>query len=99
MKLEKMYDARIIVLVRYSEWVSNLVSVRKKTGEIRLCIDFINLKKSSLKENCPLPKMNHILQRVVGSKRIFLLDGFSGYNQVLVHPDDQLKCNCLHIYL
>ena len=38
-----------------------------------------------------MPKMDHILQRVVGSKRIYLLDLFSGYNQVLVHPDDQLK--------
>ena len=35
--------------------------------------------------------MDHILQRVVGSKRISLLDGFLGYNQVLVRPDDQLK--------
>ena len=35
--------------------------------------------------------MDHILQRVVGSRRIYLLDGFSGYNQILVHRDDQLK--------
>jgi hypothetical protein len=35
--------------------------------------------------------MDHILQRVVGSSRIYLLDGFSGYNQVLVHPDNQDK--------
>ena len=35
--------------------------------------------------------MDHILQRVVVSKRISLLDGFSRYNQVLVHSDDQLK--------
>jgi hypothetical protein len=35
--------------------------------------------------------MDHILQKVVGSSRISLLDGFSGYNQVLVHPDDQEK--------
>ena len=35
--------------------------------------------------------MDHILQRVVGSRRIYLLDGFSGYNQILIHPDDQLK--------
>ena len=35
--------------------------------------------------------MDHILQRVVGSSRISLLDGFSGYNQILVHPDDQAK--------
>ena len=35
--------------------------------------------------------MDHILQRVVGSKRVSLLDSFSGYNQIMVHPNDQLK--------
>ena len=65
--------------------------IKKKTGEIRLCIDFRNLNKASLKDNYTLPKMDHILQRVVGSKRISLLDGFSGYNQVLVLPNDQHK--------
>jgi hypothetical protein len=35
--------------------------------------------------------MDHILQRVVRSNRISLLDGFSGYNQVLVNSDDQDK--------
>ena len=79
-----MYEAGIIVHVRFSDWVSNLVAVRKKTGEIRLCIYFRNLNRASLKDNYPLPKMEHILQGVVGSKRISLLDGFSGYNQVLV---------------
>ena len=65
-----MYDAGIIVPIRYSEWVSNHVSVRKKIEEIRLCIDFRNLNKSSLKDNYPFPKMDHILKKVVGSKRI-----------------------------
>ena len=90
-EIKKMYDAGIIVSLRYSEWVSNLVSVRKKTGEIRLCIDFRNLNRACLKDNYPLPKMDHILQKVVGAKRISLLDGFSGYNQVLVYPTDQHK--------
>ena len=67
------------------------MSVRKKTREIRLCIDFRNLNKASLKDNYPLPKMDHILQKVVGSKRISLLDGFSSYNLVLVLPSDQHK--------
>ena len=35
--------------------------------------------------------MDHILQRVVNSYRISLLDGFSGYNQILVEPEDQAK--------
>ena len=65
--------------------------VRKKSGEIRLFVDFINLNQVSLKDNYPLPKMDHILQRVVGSQRMSMLDGFSGYNQVAVHPDDQEK--------
>ena len=79
-EIKKMYDVGIIVPIRYSEWVSNLVSVRKKTGEIGLCIYFRDLNKASLKDKYPLPKMDHILQRVVGSKRISLLDGYSRYN-------------------
>ena len=60
-EIRKMYDAGIIVPHRYSKWVSNLVSVRKKIGDIRLCIDFRNLNKASMKGNYPLPKMDHIL--------------------------------------
>ena len=71
--------------------MANLVPVRKKNGEIRLCIDFRNLNWVSLKDNYPLPKMDHILQRVVGSQRMSMLDGFSGYNRIAVHPDDQEK--------
>ena len=52
---------------------------------------FEKFKQVSLKDNYHLPKMDHILQRVVGSSRISLLDGFSGYSQILVHPDDQDK--------
>lgn len=84
-----MYEARIIAPIRFSDWVSNLVPTRKKTSEIRLCVDLRNLNKVSLKDNYPLPKMDHVVQRVVGSSRISLLDGFSGYNQILVRPDDQ----------
>ena len=87
-EIKKMYEVGIIVPVRFSDWVSNLVAVRNKTGEIRLCIDFRNLNRASVKDNYPFPKMEHILQRVVGSKMISLLDGFSGYNQVLVILED-----------
>ena len=86
-----MYDAQIISPIRYSDWVSNLVPTRKKTSEIRLCVDFRNPNKVSLKDNYLLPKMDHILQRVVGSSKISLLDGFSGYNQILVQKEDQPK--------
>eukprot|EP00253_Pinus_taeda_P010837 PITA_10837 len=68
-----------------------MVPVRKKNGDIRICIDFRNLNRASLKYNFPLPNMEKILQSVAGSELMSFLDGFSWYNQVLVHPNDQLK--------
>jgi hypothetical protein len=79
-EVKKLLDAQIIVPLRYSEWVANLVPVRKKSGEIKLCVDFRNLNKSSKKDNYPLPNMEHILQRVTSASRISMIDGFSGYN-------------------
>ena len=90
-EIKKLFDAKIIVCLRNSKWLANIVPVRKKNGEIRLCIDFRNLNRAQLKDNYPLPKMDHILQKVVGAHRISTLDGFLGYNHILVHLEDQEK--------
>jgi hypothetical protein len=90
-EVRKLLQAQIIVPLRYSEWVANLVPVRKKSGEIRLCVDFRNLNRISQKDKYPLPKMEHILQRVTGASRMSMIDGFFGYNQVSVLPEDREK--------
>ena len=89
--MKKLLQAKIIVPLRYSDWVSNLVPIRKKNGEIRLCVDFKNLNRSSLKDNNPLLKMDYVLQKVTGAHRLSMVDGFSGYNQVAVEKEDQKK--------
>jgi hypothetical protein len=76
--------AGIIFPVKYSEWVSNLVPVRKTTDHIRLCIDFRTLNQAIIKDHFPLPNMEMILQQVAGSQMMPLLDGFFGYNQIKV---------------
>ena len=90
-EVKKLLDAKIIFKVRHSEWVSNMVLVRKKSGEIRLCVDFRNLNRASDKDKYPVPPMEQILQMVSGFELFSLLDGFSGYNQVLVAKEDRLK--------
>jgi hypothetical protein len=90
-EVKKILDAKIIIPLRYSEWVANLVPVRKKNGEIRLCVDFRNLNRSSKKDNYHLPNMENILQKVTGATRMSMVDGFSGYNQVSVLPEDREK--------
>jgi hypothetical protein len=90
-EFKKLLDAKIIVPLRYSNWIANLVPVRKKSGEIRLCVDFRNLNKLSLKDNYPLPKMDHVLEKVVGANRMSMIDGFSGYNQIAMNEQDREK--------
>ena len=46
-----------------------------------------------MKDHYPLPKIEKILQKVVGAQRISMVDGFSGYNQIAMHPDDREKTN------
>jgi hypothetical protein len=60
-EVKKLFDAKIIMSLIFSKWVPNLVPVRKKSGEIRLCVDFRNLNRVSLKYNYSLPKMDYIL--------------------------------------
>lgn len=77
--------------MRHSKWVSNIVPVRKKNGDIHICIDFRNLNKACQKDNVPLPSMEQVLQSVAGSKLMSCLEGFLGYNKILVHPEGRLK--------
>jgi hypothetical protein len=90
-EVKKIFEDKMIVSLRFSKWFSNLSPVRKKSDEIRLYVDFQNLNRVSLKENYQLPKMDYILQKVVGSQKMSMLNGFSGYNQIMVHLYDREK--------
>jgi hypothetical protein len=90
-EVKKLFKAKIIVSLRFSKWVANLVHVRKKSSEIRLCVDFQNLNKVSLKDNYLLPKMDYILQKEIGSQKMSMINVFSGYNQIMVHLEDREK--------
>ena len=76
----KLRDAGIIKPIRHSSWVSNLVPIREKNGDIRLYVDFRNLNISSLKDNYCLPNMEAMLQKVIGIELMSMMDGFSGYS-------------------
>jgi hypothetical protein len=60
-EIEKLKKVGIISPIRHSDWLSNPVVVRKKTGEIHLCVDFRDLNRVSIKDNYPFPNMEMIL--------------------------------------
>ena len=94
--IDRLLEARFIYLVVNSEWVSPIVVVPKKVGadgklKIRVCQDFRKLNASTKKDYFPIPFTDIILDHVSGHECYSFLDGFSGYNQVFIRPEDQLK--------
>ena len=79
-EIDKVLKYHIIFPIHHSTWVANIVPIRKKNREIRICVDFQNLNQASLKDNFSLPNMDHFLQTVAGFEMMSMLDGFSSYN-------------------
>ncbi|GJV65057.1 reverse transcriptase domain-containing protein [Tanacetum coccineum] len=90
-----------------SPWVSPVHCVPKKGGitvvaneenELiptrlvwRVCIDYRKLNEVTRKDHFPLPFMDQMLERLVGNEFYCFLDGFSGYFQIPIDPQDQEK--------
>ena len=71
--------------------MSPSVFVPKKTGELRLCIDYRQLNKRTLKDAYPLPLADEVQDWLAGSTIFSTLDLCSGYWQMPVHSDDHDK--------
>ncbi|GJS13700.1 reverse transcriptase domain-containing protein [Tanacetum coccineum] len=69
---------------------NELVPTRLVTGW-RVCIDYRKLNEATRKDHFPLPFMDQMLERLAGNEYYCFLDGFSGYFQILIDPNDQEK--------
>jgi hypothetical protein len=56
-----------------------------------MCIDYQNLSKETKKDHFLLPFIDEMLERLANHSFFCFLDGYSGYHQILIHPDDQSK--------
>ena len=90
-EVQKLLDDGFIYPISDSQCVSPLVLVPKKDGIWRICIDYRELNKATLKDYFPLPFIDQVLDTLAGKKYFSFLDGFSGYNQIQIAPEDQDK--------
>ena len=65
-----------------SPWASAIVLVRKKDGKLRFCIDLRKLNNRTLKDSYSLPRIEHVLDQLLGSTIFTTLDLKAGYWQV-----------------
>uniref|UniRef100_A0A1S3XLM1 RNA-directed DNA polymerase homolog n=1 Tax=Nicotiana tabacum TaxID=4097 RepID=A0A1S3XLM1_TOBAC len=69
---------------------NELIPTRTVTGW-RVCMDYRKLNKVTRKDHFPLPFLDQMLYRLAGRAFYCFLDGYSGYNQILIAPKDQEK--------
>ena len=65
-----------------------MLLVKKKDENSRLCLDYRQLNKMTIKNKYPLPRINDLMDQLHGSSVFSKIDLRSGYHQILVKADD-----------
>jgi hypothetical protein len=76
----KLLAAGFIRECQHSVLLANPVLVPKKTGGLRMYIDYTNLNKHCPKDLFPLPRIDQVVDSTAGSVLLCLLDCYSGYH-------------------
>jgi ribonuclease HI len=89
--VKKLFAAGFIKPIQHPLWLSNIVPVKKKNGQIRCCVNFRNLNKSCPKDEFPLPNVDLLIDSAAGHAMFSFVDRFSGYNQIRISTKDAEK--------
>ncbi|XP_059277852.1 uncharacterized protein LOC132032053 [Lycium ferocissimum] len=88
-EVNKLIEAGFIREVKFPTWISSIVPVRKKNGQIRVCVDFRDLNNACPKDEFPLPIIELMIDATTGYEAMSFMDGSSGYNQIRMSPKDE----------
>lgn len=78
-----------IITESQSDFASPIVIVRKKSGEMRMCVDYRKLNQRVRRDAYPLPRIEETLDAMNGAQYFSTLDLTAAYNQIEVDPRDQ----------
>ena len=90
-ELKKQLDDLILhgfIRPSKSPYGAPVLFVRKKEGDLRMCVDYRALNKQTVKNTYPLPRIDELLDRLHNAKVFSKLDLRSGYHQIKIQEDD-----------
>ncbi|GJY68289.1 putative reverse transcriptase domain-containing protein [Tanacetum coccineum] len=71
----------------HSPWGASVLFVKKKDGALRMCIDYRELNKLTIKNSYPLPRIDDLFDQLQGARYFSKVDLRLGYHQLRVHED------------
>nr|GEW46980.1 hypothetical protein [Tanacetum cinerariifolium] len=72
----------------HSLWGAPILFVKKKDGALRMCIDYKELNKLTIKNRYPLPRIDGLFDQLQGARYFSKIELWSGYHQLQVHEND-----------
>ncbi|RDX96883.1 hypothetical protein CR513_20409, partial [Mucuna pruriens] len=91
-------DSQWVSLVQVVPKKSGMIVAKNQQDELvpmriqnswRVCIDYRKLNQPTRKDHFPLPFIDQVLEKLSGKSYYCFLDGFSGYMQIHIAPEDQ----------
>lgn len=80
-----------VITPSVSPYSAAIVVVRKKDGSLRLCVDYRQLNKYTIRDAFPLPRIDETVEALEGARFFSTFDLAAGYHRIEVHPKDQQK--------
>ncbi|XP_027767800.1 uncharacterized protein LOC114074085 [Solanum pennellii] len=87
---EKLQDLLSKGFIRpsVSPWGAPVLFVKKKDGSMRMCIDYRQLNKVTIKNKYPIPRIDDLFDQLQGASVFSKIDLRSGYHQLKVRAED-----------
>ncbi|GJS76060.1 putative reverse transcriptase domain-containing protein [Tanacetum coccineum] len=86
-QLQELQDKGFI-RPNHSPWGAPVLFVKKKDGALRMCIDYRELNKLTIKNRYPFSRIDNLFDQLQGARYFSKIDLRSGYHQLRVHEDD-----------
>eukprot|EP00253_Pinus_taeda_P022926 PITA_22926 len=90
MQLQQLLDKKYI-RPSVSPWGAPVLFVRKKDETFRMCINYRQLNKLTVKNKYPLPRIDELFDQVKGATMFSKIDLRSGYHQIRIKEEDVAK--------
>ena len=88
-EVDRLLKAGFIKECKYSDWLANIVLVKKPSGKWRMCVAFTDLNKACPKDDYLLPKIDKLVDCTVGHALLSFMDANAGYHQIPLAVEDR----------